>query len=58
VIKTKLAFTPSEQEQGLSGIRPENFNNDQGMLFFYLEDGEKLFWMPDTYFNLDLFYLD
>lgn len=58
LIQTTIAYTPSQQEQGLSGVRPENFDDDQGMLFFYLEDGERLFWMPDTYFNLDIFYLD
>lgn len=57
-IKTKLAITPAEQEQGLSGVQPENFEDDQGMLFYYLEDSDKHFWMPDTYFDLDLFYLD
>ncbi len=57
-IRTKLAITMKEQEQGLSGMRPENFDDDQGMLFYYLEEGDKHFWMPDTYFDLDLFYLD
>lgn len=47
-----------EQEQGLSGMQPENFDDNEGMLFYYLDDGDKHFWMPDTYFDLDLFYLD
>lgn len=58
VIQTTLAITPSEQEQGLSGVRPDNFSDNQGMLFFYLQDEDRHFWMPDTYFDLDLFYLD
>lgn len=57
-IKTSLVFTPHDMEQGLSGTKPENFDEDQGMLFFYLVDDEKNFWMPDTYFDLDLIYLD
>ncbi len=57
-IKTKLAITSSEQEQGLSGVQPDDFDDNQGMLFYYLNDNEKYFWMPDTYFDLDLFYLD
>jgi uncharacterized protein len=57
-INTTLAITAKEQEQGLSGVKPEDFEDDQGMLFFYLEDEERHFWMPDTYFDLDLFYLD
>lgn len=58
VIETSVALTPAEQEQGLSGVKPEDFEANQGMLFFYVEDSEKNFWMPDTYFDLDLFYLD
>ncbi len=58
VIETRVAVTPAEQEQGLSGVKPENFDDNEGMLFFYTEDSDKFFWMPDTYFDLDLFYLD
>lgn len=58
VIKTTLVFTPAEMEQGLSGVKPEDFSDDQGMLFFYLTEQVMYFWMPDTYFDLDLFYLD
>lgn len=57
-IKTTLAITEADQNQGLSGIKAQDFGSDQGMLFFYLDDFEKYFWMPDTYFDLDLFYLD
>ncbi len=57
-IKTRVAITMKEQEQGLSGMQPENFDDNEGMLFYYLDDGDKHFWMPDTYFDLDLFYLD
>lgn len=57
-IETTLAVTPTEQEQGLSGIQPEDFSQSQGMLFFNLSDDERNFWMPDTYFDLDIFYLD
>jgi uncharacterized membrane protein (UPF0127 family) len=57
-IETTLAISPGEQEQGLSGVKPEDFSEDQGMLFFYTQDDERHFWMPDTYFDLDLIYLD
>lgn len=57
-IKTTLALTPAQQEKGLSGVKPGDFDEDQGMLFFNLQDGEKHFWMPDTYFDLDLIYLN
>lgn len=58
VIKTTLAITPAEQEQGLSGVKPGDFDEDEGMLFFYLQEDEKHFWMPDTYFELDIIYLN
>lgn len=57
-IKTRLVFTDQDQIQGLSGVKPENFTDTEGMLFWYVEEGMKHFWMPDTYFDLDLFYLD
>jgi uncharacterized membrane protein (UPF0127 family) len=58
VIRTKVVVSEADQEQGLSGKKPEDFADDQGMLFYYFADDEKNFWMPDTYFDLDLFYLD
>lgn len=58
VIKTSLAISPSEQEQGLSGVQSEDYEANQGMLFYYDADEEKNFWMPDTYFDLDIHFLD
>ncbi len=57
-IEATLAIDAKEQEMGLSGVKPEDFGDSEGMLFFYLQDEERHFWMPDTYFELDLFYLD
>lgn len=57
-IETTLAITASDQTQGLSGTLDKDYETDQGMLFFYLDDSEKAFWMPDTYFDLDIWFLD
>lgn len=57
-IKLRLAVTVPEQTQGLSGIKPSEFGNDEAMLFYYTTDSEKSFWMPDTYFDLDIFFMD
>lgn len=57
-INTRLVYTPKDQEQGLSGVQERDFKDDQGMLFFYLSPDMRYFWMPDTYFDLDIFYLD
>lgn len=58
IIETQVAVTISEQSQGLSGVRPDDFDEDEAMLFWGNKDEMKNFWMPDTYFDLDLFYLD
>jgi hypothetical protein len=57
-IKTRLATTTAEQNQGLSGVKSHQFKQDEAMLFFYTSTGPRPFWMPDTYFDLDIFYLD
>lgn len=58
LVKTTLVYTPQDMERGLSGTKADEFEEDEGMLFFYLAEDEKNFWMPDTYFDLDLIYLD
>lgn len=57
-INLRLAITRKEHAQGLSGIKPSDFPNDAGMLFVNDSMGMRQFWMPDTYFNLDITYLD
>lgn len=58
VLQTQLALSVEEQSKGLSGIQDDQFLADQAMFFYYLEDVIREFWMPDTYFNLDIFFLD
>lgn len=57
-LDTTLAIILKDQIRGLSGVQPENFKDNEAMLFFYIRDELHHFWMPDTYFDLDLFYLD
>jgi uncharacterized membrane protein (UPF0127 family) len=57
-ILIKLAIDINDQVKGLSGTRDEDWPDDQGLLFVYTEEGTRGFWMPDTYFDLDLIYLD
>lgn len=57
-VKVKLAISEKDQIQGLSGVKPEQLADDEGMLFVYRSIGPRSFWMPDTYFDLDLIYLD
>lgn len=53
-----LAITIKEKVKGLSGIQNKDYPPDQGMLFIYQKDQARQFWMPNTYFNLDIFFLD
>ena len=57
-IRTKIVFTDEDQSRGLSGIASSQFAPDQAMLFFYFHDNYRSFWMPDTYFDLDIFFVD
>ena len=53
VVKTGEAMA-----QGLSGKRPKDWPKGRGMLFAYSSERQVSFWMPDTYMDLDLFFLD
>ncbi len=57
-IDVALATTREEQTKGLSGIKSKNFKVNQGMVFVNREMAPRKFWMPDTYFNLDIIFLD
>lgn len=53
-----LADTASKRNLGLSGIKTEDFADNDSMLFSYKSTADRQFWMPDTYFDLDVFFLD
>ena len=53
-----VAKSPQEQTQGLSGVKPESLKDNEGMFFEYDKPGPRSFWMPNTYVNLDIFFLD
>ncbi len=55
-LKTYLAISPEQQTRGLSRVQDKDFSDHEAMLFFYTEDSVKSFWMPDTYFDLDIFF--
>ncbi len=57
-IRSSIASTSAEHTQGLQGVRDADFAEDEGKLFFYLSTATRSFWMPNTYFNLDIIYLD
>ncbi len=57
-VNLQLSITRNEHAKGLSGVKPAEFPNDKGMLFVNDQMGKRTFWMPDTYFNLDIIFLD
>lgn len=57
-IHLRLAIKKDEQTKGLSGTKAKDFKDHEGMLFVYDSPGSRRFWMPDTYFNLDIYFLD
>ena len=56
-IKTYIAHRDQEQRLGLSTVQPNEFNDDDAMLFTGEHFQARQFWMPETYFDLDLFFL-
>lgn len=57
-LKVYIAQTYPQQKKGLSGILPEDFKSNEGMLFPENEMRVRQFWMPDTHFDLDLFFMN
>lgn len=57
-IRTSIAYTPKDQTDGLQNVLDSEFDEDEGKLFFYLTTSSRTFWMPNTYFDLDIIYLD
>ncbi|WP_185903044.1 DUF192 domain-containing protein [Bacteriovorax stolpii] len=57
-VTVRLALTRAEHQQGLSGIKDADFPVTEAMLFVNDSMGTRRFWMPDTYFKLDIVFLD
>lgn len=57
LIKTFFAKSDQEQTQGLSGVKPQQLADNEAMIFWYKEAGPRRFWMPNTYIDLDIFFL-
>ena len=58
IIDVALAKTLPKQAQGLSGVRDQYLKPHQGMLFIYAQMAPRQFWMPNTYIDLDIFFLN
>src|SRR5690606_33607871 len=58
IISLRLAIFQEDHAKGMSGIKATDFPIHGGMVFINDEMDKRQFWMPDTYFNLDIIYLD
>jgi uncharacterized membrane protein (UPF0127 family) len=58
LLVTEVLITEKEKGLGLSGIQEKDFPLDRAILFHFPKMGFRKFWMPDTYFPLDIIYLD
>ena len=56
--KTYLALTIPAQTLGLSNIQEDEFSPREAMLFVYDHEDLRRFWMKQTYFALDILFLD
>ncbi len=55
-ISVELALTPEEQARGL--MRRTSLAPDSGMLFVFPSNGDRFFWMKDTWVDLDMVFAD
>lgn len=57
-IYIKLAISNKSKTKGLSAIKSKDFKSNQGLLFVYKKMLPRSFWMPNTFFDLDIIFLD
>lgn len=55
-VTAELAITEEQRQQGL--MFRKGMKEDQGMLFIFEEENYYSFWMKNTYFPLDMLWLD
>lgn len=58
LITVDILRSDFEKARGLSGVQSSDFPKNKGAFFYFPSEGYRNFWMPDTYFNLDIIYLD
>ncbi|WP_187146156.1 DUF192 domain-containing protein [Elusimicrobium minutum] len=56
IIKAEIADTPALTEKGL--MYRKELAEDKGMLFAFGEEDVRVFWMKNTFIDLDMVFLD
>lgn len=56
IVHVTIADTDESREKGLGGR--DGLTSDEGMLFVFPDDGQRLFWMKDMRFSIDILWLD
>ena len=58
IFQIKFLKTRNELAKGFSGIRSQQVEKYQGIFFYFPTTDKRSFWMPDTYFDLKIIYLN
>lgn len=57
-IQVSWAVSEMEKQRGLSGLKSESMKKSEGLVFVYRKMMPLRFWMPETFFDLDIIFLD
>lgn len=59
-VTTYIVKDRKDMELGLSHIKEDDFSDKEAMLFYDVDKISRIcqFWMPNTHFDLDIFFLD
>jgi len=58
IVRVRLALSEEDKAQGLSGLDESDFAKDEALLMMNTETKTRLVNMGDTYFDLDVFFLN
>ena len=56
VIAAEIADTPEKAEKGL--MFREKLPENEGMIFIFEENAKRIFWMKNTFVNLDIIFIN
>ena len=57
-MEVSFAVGLKETTKGLSGLAADVMKPNQGLFFYYEKMGPMAFWMPNTFFDLDIIFID